>query len=115
MHQPTNIDRAAAGEGLAGSPAPKPVIDGVGPGAGVADSPAPKPVIDGVGPGAGVAGSPAPKPVIDGVGPGAGAAGDAPGTGRYLAPKRVDRLFNTLVRRLVRLGISVWGARELRV
>jgi deazaflavin-dependent oxidoreductase (nitroreductase family) len=34
---------------------------------------------------------------------------------RYLAPARSDRLFNALIRRLVRWGISVWGARELRV
>jgi deazaflavin-dependent oxidoreductase (nitroreductase family) len=34
---------------------------------------------------------------------------------RYIAPGRGDRLGNWLIRTLVRLGISVWGARELRV
>lgn len=36
-------------------------------------------------------------------------------TDRYIAPRRGDRLGNWLIRTLVRLGISVWGARELRV
>jgi deazaflavin-dependent oxidoreductase (nitroreductase family) len=36
-------------------------------------------------------------------------------TARYVAPTRSDRVFNALVRVLVRRGVSVWGARELRV
>jgi deazaflavin-dependent oxidoreductase (nitroreductase family) len=36
-------------------------------------------------------------------------------TTRYLAPKRSDRVFNAAIRLLVRRGVSVWGARELRV
>lgn len=34
---------------------------------------------------------------------------------RYLAPTRFDKLLNRLVRRLTRLGISVWGSREIRI
>src|SRR3954454_2087124 len=34
---------------------------------------------------------------------------------RYLAPGRMDVLFNALVRRLTNLGISVAGSRELRI
>jgi len=35
--------------------------------------------------------------------------------GRYVKPTRFDALFNRAVRRLVRMGISVWGARDLRL
>ena len=34
---------------------------------------------------------------------------------RYVQPSRVDALVNRAVRRLVRMGISVWGARDLRL
>lgn len=34
---------------------------------------------------------------------------------RYVEPTRFDALFNRAVRRLVRMGISVWGARDLRL
>ena len=34
---------------------------------------------------------------------------------RYVKPSRFDALFNRVVRRLVRMGISVWGARDLRL
>lgn len=36
-------------------------------------------------------------------------------TDRYLAPSRFDRAFNRLARRLTRLGLSLWGSRELTV
>ncbi|MCU1497124.1 MAG: hypothetical protein JWM47_1077 [Acidimicrobiales bacterium] len=35
--------------------------------------------------------------------------------GRYVAPARADLLFNRIVRRLTRMGLSLWGSRELRV
>ena len=34
---------------------------------------------------------------------------------RYIRPTRFDAIFNGLARRLVRVGVSFWGARELRV
>ncbi|HMK12326.1 MAG TPA: nitroreductase/quinone reductase family protein, partial [Acidimicrobiales bacterium] len=34
---------------------------------------------------------------------------------RYVKPGRFDPLLNRAVRRLVRMGISVWGARDLRL
>jgi deazaflavin-dependent oxidoreductase (nitroreductase family) len=34
---------------------------------------------------------------------------------RYLEPRRADRIFNRIVGRLTRLGISVWGSRVLYV
>lgn len=34
---------------------------------------------------------------------------------RYLAPSRMDRAFNRLAGRLTRMGLSLWGSRELRV
>ena len=34
---------------------------------------------------------------------------------RYVQPSRFDGLVNRAVRRLVRMGISVWGARDLRL
>ena len=34
---------------------------------------------------------------------------------RYIRPTRFDALFNGIARRLVRFGVSFWGARELRV
>ena len=34
---------------------------------------------------------------------------------RYVQPSRFDALVNRAVRRLVRMGISVWGARDLRL
>jgi deazaflavin-dependent oxidoreductase (nitroreductase family) len=34
---------------------------------------------------------------------------------RYIRPTRFDVAFNGLARRLVRVGVSFWGARELRV
>jgi len=34
---------------------------------------------------------------------------------RYIHPTTFDLLFNRIARRLVRLGVSLWGARELRV
>lgn len=34
---------------------------------------------------------------------------------RYLAPTRFDRAFNRLARRLTRVGLSLWGSRELTV
>ena len=34
---------------------------------------------------------------------------------RYIRPTRFDVVFNGLARRLVRVGVSFWGARELRV
>src|SRR5215467_365085 len=34
---------------------------------------------------------------------------------RYIEPRRTDRIFNNLVARLTRLGISVWGSRVLYV
>ncbi len=34
---------------------------------------------------------------------------------RYIEPSRFDALVNRAVRRLVRMGISVWGARDLRL
>ena len=34
---------------------------------------------------------------------------------RYLAPTAGDQWFNRLARRLTRMGISLWGSRELRV
>ena len=37
------------------------------------------------------------------------------GEDRYLAPGRMDVLFNGLVRRLTNIGISVAGSRELRI
>lgn len=36
-------------------------------------------------------------------------------THRYLAPTRGDRAFNRLAARLTRMGLSLWGSRELRV
>lgn len=39
----------------------------------------------------------------------------APHTTRYLEPKAGTLLFNRVVARLTRMGISVWGSRELRV
>lgn len=36
-------------------------------------------------------------------------------TRRYIRPSRSDRLFNAVLRGLLRLGVSAWGARELRV
>jgi deazaflavin-dependent oxidoreductase (nitroreductase family) len=38
-----------------------------------------------------------------------------PSDDRYVKPTRFDALFNRSVRRLVRMGISVWGARDLRL
>jgi hypothetical protein len=38
-----------------------------------------------------------------------------PSDARYVKPSRFDALFNRAVRRLVRMGISVWGARDLRL
>jgi deazaflavin-dependent oxidoreductase (nitroreductase family) len=34
---------------------------------------------------------------------------------RYVQPGKLDRFTNRIARRLVRLGVNVWGARELRV
>ena len=34
---------------------------------------------------------------------------------RYLEPKRATNVFNRIVARLTKMGISVWGSRELRV
>src|SRR6478672_10496953 len=34
---------------------------------------------------------------------------------RYVQPSRFDTVVNRAVRRLVRMGISVWGARDLRL
>lgn len=34
---------------------------------------------------------------------------------RYIRPTRFDVIFNAIARRLVRVGVSFWGARELRV
>jgi deazaflavin-dependent oxidoreductase (nitroreductase family) len=34
---------------------------------------------------------------------------------RYLAPGRMDKVFNSIVRHLTNLGISVAGSRELRI
>ncbi len=42
----------------------------------------------------------------------------APSTGdsdRYLAPSKGDQRFNRLARRLTRMGLSLWGSRELTV
>jgi deazaflavin-dependent oxidoreductase (nitroreductase family) len=36
-------------------------------------------------------------------------------TDRYLAPGATDRLFNRLAARLTRMGLSLWGSRELTV
>lgn len=36
-------------------------------------------------------------------------------TNRYVQPGRADRIFNVVVSRLTRLGISVWGSRVLAV
>lgn len=45
------------------------------------------------------------------------AAGDHPSApaARYLAPSRADRLTANVLRRLVALGVPLYGARELRV
>ena len=34
---------------------------------------------------------------------------------RYLAPTKGDQRFNRIARRLTRMGLSLWGSRELRV
>jgi deazaflavin-dependent oxidoreductase (nitroreductase family) len=39
----------------------------------------------------------------------------APSEVRYLAPQRATNVFNRIVARLTRMGVSVWGSRELRV
>lgn len=36
-------------------------------------------------------------------------------TRHYLPPGRIDDLTGRAIRRLVRMGVSVWGARELRI
>ena len=36
-------------------------------------------------------------------------------TARYLRPSRSDAIFNSVVARLTRLGVSVWGSRVLAV
>lgn len=46
-------------------------------------------------------------------------AGDASGPAqpavRYIAPKKATDTFNRIVARLTKMGLSVWGSRELRV
>jgi deazaflavin-dependent oxidoreductase (nitroreductase family) len=34
---------------------------------------------------------------------------------RYIEPKKATNLFNRIVARLTKMGVSVWGSRELRV
>jgi deazaflavin-dependent oxidoreductase (nitroreductase family) len=38
-----------------------------------------------------------------------------PATDRYLAPTAGDRAFNRIAARLTRMGLSLWGSRELTV
>lgn len=42
-------------------------------------------------------------------------AAPAPTAVRYIEPKSATNVFNRIVARLTRMGISVWGSRELRV
>ena len=39
----------------------------------------------------------------------------APAAARYIEPKKATNTFNRIVARLTKMGLSVWGSRELRV